>query len=226
MRKFLFFLLSMFLTFNSNSQEVTDQLDIDANYLEDQFYAGLAYNYLANRPVGVIQRNFSYNLQFGFIKDLPLNEKRNFGFGIGLGYATNSYYSNLRAISTNGEISYEIPEVDFDRSKLETHALEIPLEIRWRTSNALDYRFWRIYAGGRINYNFLRKSKYKSEGVKDVFTNENISQFNYGLTLSFGYNTFNLHAYYALNPILENASLNGEPIKMHPLRIGLIFYIL
>lgn len=226
MRVLLFFLLSLGFLFNVNSQEINDELKIDTKYLEDQFYAGLAYNYLANRPEGIIQRNFSYNLQFGFIKDIPLNQKRNFGLGLGVGYATNSYYSNLRASSINGEISYKIPEEDFDRTKLETHAVEIPFEIRWRTSNAIDYRFWRVYVGGRLNYNFSRKSKFRAEGIKDVFTNADISEFNYGMTLSFGYNTFNLHAYYALNPILENATINGEAIKMHPLRIGLIFYIL
>jgi hypothetical protein len=46
--------------------------------------------------------------------------------------------------------------------------------------------------------------------------------------LNFGYNTWNIHTYYGLSPLLEETTQlqNGEKIDTKVLRIGLIFYIL
>ena len=58
------------------------------------------------------QRSLSYNLQTGFIKDIPLNSERNFGLGLGIGYAVNSYYTNLIAEESTNGITYEIRDTD------------------------------------------------------------------------------------------------------------------
>ncbi|MEM9361310.1 MAG: porin family protein [Bacteroidota bacterium] len=206
-------------------------------YFEDQFYIGTGINFLTERPTGVVQNSLSYNLQLGFIKDIPINRARNFGFGLGLGYAINSYYSNIRADNSSGDLVYTIlNSEDFRRNKLATHALEVPLEIRWRTSTATDYKFWRIYGGLRFSYIFSGNSKLVLEEqnslnlMDDVirFSNNDIRDFQYGLTLSFGYNTFNIHAYYSLNPLLNDGVVldNGESIDTRVFRIGIIFYIL
>ena len=58
----------------------------------------------------------------------------------------------------------------------------------------------------------------------------NIDDFNniqYGLTLSAGYNTWNLHLYYGLNTIFsDNAKLGDENINLNAIKIGLMFYVL
>lgn len=210
------------------SQETGVQVDFDDKYLEDQWYAGVAYNLILNRPEGVIQRNLSYNIQLGFIRDIPFTKNRNFGIGMGLGYGTNSYYTNMLVNNDNG-ISYDLPEgIDFKRSKLETHAIEFPLEIRWRTSNPIDYKFWRIYGGIKGEYLFSRRYKLITENSgNSVFSNPTMEQWQFGLTLNIGYNTWNVHLYYPLRNLLDNnAQLNGEGIAIKPLRVGVIFYIL
>ena len=206
-----------------------DGEQVDDRYLEDQFYTGVGYNVLVDKPDNVAQRNLSYNLQVGFIKDIPLNRKRNFGIGLGLGYAINSYYSNLMATEEADAVLYEIvDESNFNRSKLATHAIELPFELRWRTSTPEDYKFWRIYAGARLGYVFSGRSKLVTETGNTTFSNPDIEKFQYGLTLSFGYNTWNIHAYYGLNPLLKEGTTigAGDPIDFRVLRIGLIFYIL
>ena len=215
-----------------NAQDsISNYKPVDLKYLEDQFYIGVAYNAIVNKPDNVIQRNLSYNLQLGFIKDIPINLDRNFGFGLGVGYATNSHYCNIIAEEIQNTIRYRLSE-DVDglrRSKFETHAIEFPFEIRWRTSNAIDYKFWRIYTGIKAEYLFSRRSKFVSEDRSNnlSFRNEDISLWQYGLTLNFGYNTWNIHLNYSLNPLLENSpSINGEGIDKRILRVGLIFYIL
>ncbi|WP_242528003.1 porin family protein [Allomuricauda sp. CAU 1633] len=211
------------------SQAVEEEVSVDSNYLEDQFYIGFGYNVLLNKPTDAVQRNLSFNLQAGFIKDIPLNTRRNFGIGIGLGYAVNSYYSSIVASEVGNAIAYEVRSTsDFNRSKLETHALEIPFEFRWRTSTAEDYSFWRIYAGAKLGYVFSGRSRTVTDAEKMVFSNPDIQDLQYGLILSFGYNTWNVHAYYGLNPLLkEGTSLEtGESLDLKVLRIGVIFYIL
>ena len=199
-------------------------------YLEDQFYIGLTYNILLNKPPSVTQQNLSYGLQAGFIKDIPLNEQRNFAVGIGLGYAVNSYYNNILASETPEGIVYEVIADDFDykRNKIETHLVEMPLEIRWRNSTAEEHRFWRIYTGFKLGYIVGTRSKIVTESYKDSFYNTDTKNFRYGLMLNVGYNTFNIHVYYSLNDFFEDTTtLNtGESLTLTPLSIGIIFYIL
>ena len=210
-------------------QEATDSIQVlDQKYLEDQFYTGVAYNVLLDTPDEMDQRNFSYNLQVGFIKDIPLNKRRNFGLGLGVGYAANSYYSNVVASEEENGIAYNVAvDADFNRSKLETHAIEFPLELRWRTSTAADYKFWRVYAGVKLGYVFSGRSKLVMDSGNESFSNPDIETFQYGLMLNFGYNTWNVHAYYSLNSVLaDGPTLNGTALELNVLRIGLIFYIL
>ncbi len=224
----VFFLLNLM----AYSQVYPDSTLREDKYLEDQFYIGLTYNFLVGMPEKVNQRNLSYGLQAGIIKDIPINRSRTTAFGVGLGYGVYSYYSNLRAKETSTGLEYTvIADIDsLKRSKIETHMLEMPFEFRWRNSNAKDYKFWRIYAGVKLGYVIGGRSKYisnKTNKERASFYNGDIRRFQYGLTFNFGYNTFNLHAYYALNHLFEDGtSVEGLDIAMKPLRIGLIFYIL
>ncbi|MGX1928703.1 porin family protein [Flagellimonas sp. 2504JD4-2] len=228
MKRYLVPILLMFFLFGYSQENQTEK-QYGEKYLEDQFYVGLGFNILLNKPTNVTQSSLSYNLQAGFIKDIPFTPMRNFGIGIGLGYATNSYYSNIVAQQANNDITYQIGGVEgFRRSKFETHAVEMPFELRWRTSTASDYKFWRIYTGAKLGYVFSGKSRLLTDTGKSGFSNENIQKLQYGLILSFGYNTWNVHAYYSLNPLLEDSVMvdGGEAIDLRVLRIGVIFYIL
>lgn len=209
-----------------HAQGAIDSTFVDDWYLEDQFYVGVSYNFVRNNPEGTDQRNLSYGLMGGFIKDIPLNKARTKALGFGFGLAYNSYYSNLVANESTGDITYVIDD-NINRSKLETHSIEFPLEFRWRNSTASEYKFWRVYGGVKAAYIVGARSKFVSKETKDGFYNDDISKFQYGLSLSFGYNTFNIHAYYALSNVFDGtAILNGDAIEYKPLRIGLIFYIL
>ena len=90
--------------------------EVDRKYLEDQFYLGLTYNFATNLPAGISQRNLSYGLQAGFIKDIPLSYQRNMGIAIGLGYGINSYYTNLLASQQGSDVEYTVLDSDVDFS--------------------------------------------------------------------------------------------------------------
>ena len=222
----LFFILGF--TINLCAQVNTEVEDL--KYLEDQFYLGITYNFILNKPDGVNQSNFSYGLKGGFIKDIPLNSRRNFGIGIGLGYAYNTYYTNLFVNETESGLEYIVldSDVSYKRNKLDTHVIEMPIEFRWRTSTPSDYKFWRIYGGMKLGYVVGSRSKFVSNSAKISFSNSDVRNFRYGVMLNFGYSTVNVHAYYALSNLFNDGvtTIEGDSIEFRPLRIGIIFYIL
>jgi len=205
---------------------------VDNKYREDQFYASITYNLLGRKTSGVSQIGFSSGFHAGFIRDMPINKKRNVAIGIGLGLSTNSYNQNLLISEENGELSYAIidDDVSFSKNKFSTYLIEMPIEFRWRTSTATEYDFWRIYTGLKVGYVVYNSSKFI--GIPDNIKLSNIDDFNtlqYGLTISAGYSNVNFHFYYALNSIFDtNTKLNSdnESIEMNAVKIGLIFYIL
>ncbi|MBU2949857.1 PorT family protein [Tamlana agarivorans] len=222
-----------FLLFNSifcMAQDVAIKA-VDSLYKEDHFYAGITYNFVSNRPDGLEQNGFSWGLNVGYIKDMPINKARNKAIGIGLGYATDAYNHNLLVTeASNGGFQYEILDEgsSYSKNKFSFHLIEIPIEFRWRTSTPTDYAFWRIYGGFKFGYVFSDTSSYKGElGEYRYTNNSDFNKFQYGLMLSAGYNTWNFHVNYLLNPIFsDKAQLNGTNIDMSIIKIGLIFYVL
>jgi len=225
---YFFFFLMMLLITSSNAQN----LSADTRYLEDQFYMGITYNLLLNKPSGVEQRNLPYGLQLGYIKDIPVNKANTIGLGVGFGYAINNYYTNIIAeenVSSN--ISYIIDEgtAKLNRSKVATHLIELPFEFRWRNSTIDEYKFWRVYMGAKLGYVFNARSKLVTEDEKISFSNDDVKNIHYGLTLNFGYNTWNIQVYYQLNNLFNDGVViedTLERVNVRPLRIGIIFYIL
>ncbi|MCW5516295.1 PorT family protein [Muriicola sp. Z0-33] len=222
-------LLIVLFSMSINAQSSGDSA-VGSKYLEDQFYVGLNYNFLLNKPDNVTQSNLSYGLQGGIIKDIPINARRNIAFGIGLGYSVNSYFTNLQVTETTDGFQYRVLEsgTSFKRSKIETHAIEMPIEFRWRNSTADSYKFWRVYTGVKLGYVVGSRSKFVSMDEKFSFYNTDTVNFQYGIMINLGYNTFNVHAYYALNEFFESGTqtVDNSNIDFTPLRIGIIFYIL
>lgn len=228
MNKPILIFLVFFTFFQAYTQDVKDSLFVDSNYLEDQIYLGITYNVLRKQPANFNQNGLSGGLSVGFIKDIPLSEERDIGFGIGLGYAYNAYIQNLKISSTSNITQFEVLESSsFNSNRFSIHLIEVPLEFRWRTSTASKYNFWRIYSGVKFGYLFASSSKISEEG--NVIKLNNIIEFQklqYGLTLNTGYNTFNLSLYYGLNPLFKDAKIGSEQINLKQFNIGLMFYIL
>ena len=113
------------------------------------------------------------------------------------------------------------------RSNLQLHTLEFPLELRWRTSTANKYKFWRIYTGIKISYNLKNTIEYTSNSILASFTNiERFNKVQYGLTFSAGYSTFNFHLYYGLTPLFKDATIGTASIETKVIKLGMVFYIL
>ncbi len=201
----------------------------DPLYREDQIYASIAYNLLQGKPSGFSQNSFSTNLTLGVLRDMPINKARTYSIAAGLGYSYNNIKYNLKVSEWSTGNTYEIvPENSFDKNKLVLHYAELPIEFRWRNSDSISHKFWRVYLGFKLSYLFADKAQYEGAPADSkIKGNEDLNRFVYGTYLSVGWNTWNLYAYYGLNPIYKSAVLpSGEKVKLNSVNLGLMFYIL
>ena len=228
LRKYHFIYLFLFCVKLSFGQ--IDTTFVDHKYFEDQFYFSLNYNGLLDQPDGFLINTLSGGLSGGYMRDIPLNKRRNVGFGIGIGYTFGSYRHNLKVSESLGESVFEILPYDaFDTNKWLIQKIEMPLHFRWRTSTATKYTFWRFYAGMKLGYVISSKSQFNGDSGEFKYYNiEAIEKFQYGISVSAGYGSLNANFYYGLNNMFKEGSntITGDPINLRQINIGLIFYML
>ncbi len=233
MRKILLLLFfwSSFLGMSQQHVPVDSLYKPDPYYLEDQFYFGISYIVLQNLPEGLEQNGFSNSVKLGFIRDIPINERRNVGFGVGLGLGWDSYYQNLRISidETTGAVHYHIlTNENYRSNSFSLNKIEMPIEFRWRGSTPEKYKFWRLYTGVVVSYVYSTAATYVTDQVNVTFKNIQIIQpWQYGLSLSVGYGTWNFNYYYGLSGILKKeVIIDGNHFDMKEMRFGVIYYFL
>ena len=199
-----------------------DSLKIKTSYWEDQLYVNLTYNILSDQPDGVNASKVSYGVGFGYIKDIPLNKENTFALGLGLGYNYDFYNQNL--IIDEGVFT---TNTDATSKKIKTYNLEFPIQLRWRTSDAISYSFWRVYFGAKVVYNLNNKLTFSLDGQD--FEYKQIDSYNRlqtGLELSVGYGTFSFYTYYGLSPMFKDENFDTQTLDTKVLKLGVIFYLL
>ena len=190
-------LISFFLFINAIVFSQIDSLTVNNAYWEDQLYINVTYNIFNKQPDNVNDSELSYGIAFGYIKDIPLNKQNTFALGVGLGYNYDLFNHSLVVNDTD---TFSIGNVS--SNNLKNHNIEFPVQIRWRTSDAVTYSFWRIYTGFKVSYNLYNKFSYTLDSEKFTFKNiENYNKLQTGIELSVGYGAFNLYVYYGLTPI-------------------------
>lgn len=224
------FLISFFNVFSQEEKpEITPMVKIDSLYREDQFYFSVTYNLFSQVPDGLKQDKFSAGISAGFLRDMPVNEKRTVAIAAGLGLSYQNYFQNL-TISRNADgLLYGVNDYnEFVSNRYRQYLVDLPIEFRWRNSTFQSYKFWRIYTGLKFSYVFSNRSVLDDgETTYKINNNPQINKFQYGAYISAGYNTWNIYFYYGLNPLFKDVkTISGEDVKMRTMNLGLIFYIL
>ena len=226
MKKQIVFFLILFST-NLIAQEKPNFTAVDSLYREDQFYIGIFYNDLQNLPNGISQGRFTPSFSAGFLRDMPINKKRNFAIAIGLGYSINNYNHNMLSEPVSGVFEYSVINKRVEKNKLTLHYIDLPLEIRWRTSTPTNQDFWRIYAGFKVSYLIYNRTKYIDSEISIIEeSNNDFNKFQFGTYLCIGNNTFNFYVYNGLNNLYKNAFIDNKKIELKSLNLGFMFYIL
>ena len=228
----VFAFCSLFLMpiYGSGQSQTSDSLPDDPRYREDQFYAGIAVNFMSDLPANVDQSGFSGSARFGFLRDMPINKRRNLALAIGGGLSFNTYNQNMKIDDSGQDTSFSpLEDEDFDSNRFSTYIAEIPFELRWRTSTRQRNNFWRVYLGFKLGYMFYFKSRFEGrDGNIEVKDPEGLERWRYSLTLSGGYSKVNFYMDYSLNGLFSDVDLDGTStaVGIQPIKAGLIFYIL
>lgn len=234
MKKFLFWvLLTNFLGIYAQQNTPIDSIyRPDPHYLEDQLYFGISYIVLKNLPEYMTQNGFSNSVKFGFIRDIPINEQRNFGFGLGLGLSWDTFYQNLRISKSEqtGETIFQVlTENDSYRSNsFQLKKIDIPFEIRWRGSTPVKFKFWRLYTGLTLSYVYNMSANYVTDNIDITYNGVNIiNHWQYGIRMSAGYGTWNFSFYYGLSPLLKkDVKIDNQSIPIKNMNFGFVYYFL
>jgi hypothetical protein len=226
--RFSISLALLFLCFFAQAQnKEIDFSTPDSLYREDQFYIGLSYTNMQNAPSGFDQIRISPNIVAGILRDFPINKARTWAIAPGLGYRVSIMNHNISLPENGNSTAYNVLNTAFEKNKHILHFIELPVEIRWRTSTPESHKFWRIYTGLKASYLVYDQYKFDASGVQ-IRQNQNsdLEKIHYGAYISAGWNTWNVYAYYGFNPIFKTASIDGEKLKMNAFNVGLMFYIL
>ncbi|GEM58710.1 hypothetical protein FC1_19480 [Flavobacterium columnare NBRC 100251 = ATCC 23463] len=224
-----FYLFVFFISFFGFSQNLPEIKVLDSLYREDQFYLGITYNILNNKPQGVSQNSTSGSIFLGFLRDMPINKLRTLAIAPGIGFSYSNFKQNL-LIKDNGEsIDYSIISKDemYDKNRFSFVTLDAPLEFRWRNSTPQSHRFWRIYGGIKASYVLYNQSQFiNSKYEYKVTNNPDFNRFLYSVFLTAGYNSGNFYVSYGLNDFFRKSFFNENSGKFRSLNLGLMFYIL
>jgi len=200
----------------------------DEKYYEDQIYIGIQYNNLVTSNGDIENNGIPYSFEAGFIKDIPLNKRRNIGLGIGFGYSYDILRPNIIALPNGNSFDFSINN-DFSSYKYQSHNLEFPVELRWRTSTSKNSSFWRIYTGGSIIYNVKNEAEFDTGTETVSYTNlDALTKLNYVAYTSIGFSTWNLRLkYYIKSPFKDSTrTTDNRKLNFNQLKIGIVFYLL
>ena len=210
-------LVTFFLVNSLNCQENNDQ-----KYKEDQIYFNFSFDFQLKSIEGYQQNGFSRTFNFGLLKDISLNQKGDKAIALGLGYGYSRLINNLN-IGQN--LNFIVEDDSALRNRLSYHSIQFPLEFRLRTSTLKSFAFWRVYLGYRINYNF--SSKYKPFFGRKTSLEKYVNKFSHYLSLSLGFNTWNIRFETGLSPIIKLSSVSENfNSNFFISSVGLIFYLL
>lgn len=219
------------ISYSSVAQDTIRQVAGDSLYREDQFYIGVTYNIPINLPPDAKVRGLTGGVQLGYLRDMPINKRRNIAVAVGAGLALDQFGHNLFIGETpNDETIFRVldEDLDFTRNRFNMAIIEAPVEFRWRTSTVTSYKFWRVHAGFRVGYAYWYKATFKQPG--NNVNQTKIPEFDplrLSATFSFGYDTFNFFASYSINPFFRDAvTVDGDKVDFRTLKVGLMFYLL
>lgn len=217
MRKLLIVVISMLVV------PVTAQ-EFASKFREDQVYFGVAYPYFSNPPETLIQNKLSYAFSLGFIRDMPINKKRTWAVGLGIGGNVTKWFTNTQFFVSRNNISTKTITDDYRQNFITMQSLEFPFEVRWRNATTTKHAFWRIHTGVSLNIPLRTKTLFTpSNGTETsnfLSTNGTFLRGN----LHFGFNTWNISIAHDIEPWVVSDSPNGK-FNVKSTKVGLIFYL-
>lgn len=196
---------------------------------KDWFFYDLTYDVLVDeKGSSGLENNWRSNgHSFNFIYPIHFGES-NFGMGIGAGFSSHNFHSNLRnrgvfmipdsvgfAPPVTPEPGQSIYSIDtnknYNTNKLTVQYIDIPLELRFQSKQNDKGRFFRFYVGAKvgIRVNGYTKFATDTENVRNYHMIE-LSRFRYGYYARVGYGPISLYGYYQASEIFGGSGASGS----------------
>jgi hypothetical protein len=204
----------------------SDTFEKDQQRAWNRFLMDIGLNQLQNVPQQLelnAWRSKGVNLYYYYRVKLVKN-KLTLNPGIGLGLDSYSFNNHLIiGTSSTGEFQSHIDTLNRNilKTKLATNYVDIPLELRYKSSNN-DRTAFRIAIGGKVGVLFNAHSKIKF--IEDGFVRKEksrddfgLNQFRYGLIARLGFSYFNMFGYYSLSHLFKN----GRGPEVTPFMFGI-----
>lgn len=155
-----------------------------------------------------------------------LGKKSHFSFGYGVGFSNFNYHNNLRITTTpsSGAQYYWLPaDSNYTKNTFSTSFIDVPLELRYRSSATKNGRYFRLYFGALAGIRVNSKSHFVVGDYSVKHHNlSDLPRWHYGLYARTGFWVFNLYVCYNLNPTFAKTPASFTDLSgMHSLQVGL-----
>lgn len=171
-----------------------------------------------------VQPGRSINLKLTFVKPgfSLVDHHLSLLSGIGIDY-NNYFYDANRIIASDADRLMGQPRSQgYEKYKLTTQYLFVPLEFRYESNPGDHGSSFRIAAGARAGYlirSYTKLVENDGDKVKN-FGDFNLRQYKLGLVGRIGYGLFNLYANYSLTSLFND----GAGPELNPLAFGLTLH--
>jgi len=173
-----------------------------------------------------LQLNYSKSLavSLNFLEKNIRLYQNHITIATGLGVDFNMYsFKNNTTLRSNNDSLWAVTDtvVNFQKNKLKTVQLKLPLMLGFSTNKDSDKSF-HLAAGIVLGYKLGSKTKqlFKQDGEKHkpkVKGDFHIAPFNYNATVRMGYGNFKVYANYALSPLFDK----GKGPELYPFSVGI-----
>ena len=243
-----FFLLFLFITasviaksqvsdsgYSSNTAPKKEWSKLDlSTRANDHFLIQYGVDAWPNVPDSINTSGFSRHFNMYIMLDKPFETSPHFSLGIGIGVGTSNIffsntYVNLKSNTPTLPFTNVTSENHFDKFKLATGFIEVPLELRYATNPVQPDKGFKIALGvkggflvgahtkGKNLVDSSGRSIYDKTYIEKEAQKKFINSTRFALTGRIGYGHISIDASYQVSNFLKP----GVGPVIHPIAIGL-----
>jgi hypothetical protein len=229
--KFLMLLGGLLLGQFTQAQEVLEspKPKFEAKQ-QDQLIFDLTWENFTNKPDDLSYRWYNNGFNMAFMYDVPFSPTSHVSVAIGLGFSTQSYYSRYNIVSDSvgdgGTYSNweRVQDTAIKNNKFSTSYIELPVELRYRSTPNSKGFSWKFAVGAKVGYQFDAHSKttrinpFNGEKEKyKAYVFPDVQEWRYGLYVRAGYGKVNFTCFYSMSPFF----IENQGPEMNQLSVGI-----